>query len=318
MVLLLPLIILPLMVLCQKTELPLHIADNLMLIEGSIHDKTGFFILDLGASGLILNSRHFTGKVEDGLEAVSLNGSQERLKKRVVNFSLGSLSWKNQSATLIPLTHLEKAKKRQILGLVGGKVFRKSKVVIDLGSMQMQIVKKQAPISNYDYNEEVQMPESIIPLRFKSGLPLMEVRINNASFLFGLDTAAEANIVSKKHLPFLENIMSKRRSLLSRDVSGKTKRVLAANLSDIKVGLLKCYPMKTLFTDLSFINQNLAGPSLDGILGFDFFRQFKVAIDFKNSEIRLWRHRSNFQGPLFLASQLVADTSSVFSEKNKR
>gem|GEM_PF-2598929 len=46
--------------------------------------------------------------------------------------------------------------------------------------------------------------------------------------------------------------------------------------------------MNTFLTNLSRINRTQPGSKIDGILGFKCLKQYKVSINFKRREVRLW------------------------------
>jgi hypothetical protein len=60
-----------------------------------------------------------------------------------------------------------------------------------------------------------------------------------------------------------------------------------------------CQPQRLGIVDLDHWNRVTYGPSADGILGYEFLKQFTVGINFKKKEIHLW----DFAQPV---QQLVA------------
>ncbi|MEZ5040434.1 MAG: hypothetical protein R2828_11090 [Saprospiraceae bacterium] len=302
------LLLLPIFTTAQSAKLAITLADKLILIEGKVDDRIGYFLLDLGVSDVILNSAHFEGVISKEKGVYGLNGRLSTAETKRVNLSLGNIQWKNRLTYLLPLNHLEAAKGKEILGLIGGALFNKCKLLIDLSQMTVEIEKASSGESTASYDQHDLAPTSILPFKLKGGMPWVEVRLNHMFFKFGMDTACEYSLISAKLLPFLEDLIFNKREVNSRGVSAKIKQVTAAKLTQLEVGLLTCHPIGILFVDMGLINQNIPGAKLDGILGFDFLRQFKVAINYHTREIGLWRHPSATKHPILLTQEVSRDS----------
>ncbi len=295
--------------LAETVTLPIKLVDKLILIKGVANNQSGYFLLDLGVSDVVLNSAHFKGTKSPDKGFFGINGSSASVETKWVNLSLGTVSWKRRFVHLLPLTHLEEAKGEEILGLIGGKIFSRCELHIDLSKMELQIDKKTDAKASRIFDALPSAPASIIPFKLKGGMPWIEVRINNLFFKFGIDTASEFNLLSTKLYSFVEDSLYNKRIVRSRGISTKIKSVKAGKLAGMEVGLLPCFPMGVLFTEMRIINQNLAGANLDGILGFDLLRQFKVKINYKTKELFLWRHDSSADH-LIILSQFSQGTAS--------
>lgn len=286
--------------MADKARLPIKLVDKLILIEGTVDDETGYFVLDLGVSDLVLNSRYFKGIKNKTADAFGVNGTLTSLETKWISAEFGGLQWKRRVAHILSLKHLEKSKGEKILGLIGGRFFKKCQLLIDLRLMEVEIQKDSdgpaAPFLGKTYTE----PAAILPFKYKGGMPWIEVRIASVAFKFGLDTASEYSLMHEKWLPFVEAVLFNRRTVVSRGISATKKTVTSGKLGSLKVGSLSCYPMSTLFTDMGTINRNLAGANLDGLLGFDLLRQFKVLIDYDRKEIQIWRHSNAKDYPILI------------------
>ncbi len=291
--------------------IPIKLVDKLILIEGTVEDQTGYFILDLGASDIILNSRYYKGSKEKPAEAFGINGRVSAVEKAWTSATFGGVQWKRRLAHILSLRHIEKSKDVKILGLVGGKFFHHCQLLIDLSKMEVGI-SKDANRNILDVQGEgFAEPDGLLPFKYKGGMPWIEVRIASKPFKFGLDTASEFSLMDTKWLPFVDDLLFNRRKVITRGISTKTQSVLRGKLAQLEVGPLSCYPMSTLFTSMSIINQNLTGAKLDGLLGFDFLRQFKVLVDYHRKEILIWRHTLAKGYPLMLSQVLQKDSLRI-------
>ncbi|NRB47741.1 MAG: hypothetical protein HRU41_08695 [Saprospiraceae bacterium] len=297
--------------LAEHAIIPIKLIDKLILIEGTVEDQTGYFILDLGASDIILNSRYYKGRLEKPAEAFGINGTVSAVEKTWASANFGGVQWKRYLTHILSLKHLEKAKGVKILGLVGGKFFRHCQLLIDLSKMEIEIVRGTTN-GTYDLlGDQFSEPDAIIPFKYKGGMPWIEVRIASTSFKFGLDTASEFSLMDTKWLPLVEDLLFNRRQVITRGISAQTKSVLRGKLAQLEIGSLACYPMSTLFTNMSIINRNLAGAKLDGLLGFDLLRQFKVLVNYDHKDIMIWRHKLAKSYPLILTQVKQKDVLRI-------
>lgn len=295
----------------KDAVIPIKLVDKLILIEGTVEDQTGHFILDLGASDIILNNRYYKGSKEKPAEAFGINGTVSEVEKTWATATFGGVEWKRRLAHILSLRHLEKSKGVKILGLVGGKFFHRYQLLIDLSKMEIGI-SRDAKRNVIDLlGDGFIEPDAILPFKYKGGMPWIEVRIASRYFKFGLDTASEFSLMDTKWLPFVEDLLFNRRTVNTRGISSKTKSVLRGKLAQLEVGALSCYPMSTLFTNMRIINQNLAGATLDGLLGFDFLRQFKVLVNYHSKEILIWRHTMSKGYPLVLGQIIQQDSLRI-------
>lgn len=286
--------------MAENARLPIKLIDKLILIEGTIDGKQGYFVLDLGVSDLVLNSHYYKGIKNKAADAFGVNGSLTSLETKWIGAQFGPLIWKRHLAHVLSLRHLEESKGVKILGLVGGRFFKKCQLLIDLHRMEVEVQRSDGRLSLSTLGKYYMEPEAILPFKYKGGMPWVEVRIASVAYKFGLDTASEYSLMHEKWLPSVEAILFNRRRVISRGISATQKTVTSGKLGSIEVGGLSCYPMSTLFTDMGTINRNLAGANLDGLLGFDFLRQFKVVINYDQKEILIWRHSNAKDYPILI------------------
>lgn len=288
------------MSLAQHTKLPIQLVDKLILIEGMVDEQTGYFVLDLGVADIVLNGRYFKGVKDKNRDAFGIHGRLSKVETTWASANFGGIQWKRRLAHIISLKHLEEAKGKKILGLVGGRFFHHYQLLIDLSRMEIEITRDTSEKTLRWLGGNVAEPDAILPFKYKGGMPWIEVHIASTAYKFGLDTASEYSLMHKKWYPFMKGILYNQRNVMARGITATTKKVRKGKLGQLEVGNLACYPMSTLFTDMSMINRNLAGATLDGLLGFDFLRQFKVLVDYHRKDILIWRHLVANHYPILL------------------
>ena len=272
----------------QRAILPIQLAGKLIMLEGSINGKKGNFILDTGASGLVLNDKYYNGNQYHAMKTFGVNGKAARLQTKVVDLQIGKLDWKNVKAALISLEHLEQSKGKTILGLLGASLFHKSELIIDFRNMEIQIsrIDQWTSVKNRGWQNE--NTAAVLPFKLKGGMPAIEVSVNGLIYKFGLDTAAETNLMKARARKKLKHLLSREKTTLLRGVNNAVKKVHSAKLDQMEIGDFQCGLMKTLFTDLNTLNQSARGARIDGLMGFELLRQFKVAINYKDKNISFW------------------------------
>ena len=273
-----------------STVLPFTFAGKLILVEATANGQKGAFILDTGASGLVMNKKYFRGRIDRELDAVGISESETALQSCWIDFELGELSWKKQNAILLSLEYLEQSKGVAVLGLLGSHLFLKHELVLDFQNKELHIKRlKRREVFTLARAAQVP-PTEILPFKTKGGMPWIEVEVSGYTFRLGLDTGAESNLMRERNRRDLLHKLTGEKQMYFRGVGRKVKRVQAGNLRSVRIGRLECQPMETLFADLDYINHNLPGSHLDGILGYEFIHQFKVAINFRDRNISLWEY----------------------------
>ncbi len=267
--------------------LPIQLVGNLILVEGKADHQRGWFVLDTGASALVLNSRYFKGKVNSDLTVTGISDGTTNLETKWVKFALGDLSWSRQQAAILSLEYIEKTKGVKILGLLGSHLFWRHELLLDLQNNTLQIKRVNRSADTW-YAHLSALPRTVIPFRMKGGMPILNIDVEGHGLKLGLDTGAESNLLANKTFQALFNNLTPEEVAAFRGIGKKIRIVPSGYLRDVKVGSLYCRPMKTLFTDMNNINRNLSGTQLDGIVGYEFLRQFFVSINFRSRKITLW------------------------------
>ena len=271
------------------TRIPFQLVDRLIIIEGEINNKKGNFIIDTGSETLILNKKYFDiyqfNYSKKGETSGVLSTIENPLEKTIKNLSFNNLELKNRNSDVIDLSHIEESKKMKLLGIIGYSILKDYEVFIDMYLNQITLTKidnKGDKISQKPYLEEI---IDTINFSLKKHVIVLEAFINKEKLIFGLDTGAEFNQINARiHKKALENFYPKKRVQLT-GASSKKIEVLYGILHRVKLNDQNYFgPMKTIVTNLSNMNKAF-GTKLDGILGYDFFAQKRVIINYKKEKL---------------------------------
>jgi hypothetical protein len=130
---------------------------------------------------------------------------------------------------------------------------------------------------------------SIIPFIMKGEhVIVVPVKINNSDkqYRFMVDTAA-LTVVSRKTA--MELNLPAGVEIVARDTAGGTKPMQLINLDSLRLGGMVVAECAAGILDFSEFGGNLKVPDMDidGLLGSNFLRYFKVTIDYKNKKLHL-------------------------------
>jgi hypothetical protein len=272
-----------------STRIPFKLVDRLIVIEGSIKNKKGDFIIDTGSETMILNKVHF--KIHPYLREKKTETSgilsmvDNPLEKTIKSLSIKDLTLENRNSDIIDLSHIEKSKKMKLLGIIGFNILKDYEVFIDLYLNQITLTKIDK--SGNTLGKDVYLEKIVDSLDFKlkKHTIVIDGFIGKENVRFGLDSGAEFNQINRKiNKKALKHFYPKQRVKLS-GASGKKIEVLYGNL--FRVNLSKTIyfgPMKTILTSLHNMNKAF-GTNLDGVLGYDFFAQKRVIINYQKQKL---------------------------------
>ncbi len=273
----------------NTTRIPFKLVDHLIVIEAQLLDQKGNFIIDTGSESLILNKNHFKGQNSKLNPLKQTTGVidviDNPLEKQLREFIIEDLVIHNMHSDVIDLSHIELSKKMHLLGIIGYDILKDYEVFIDMYLNQITLTKVNAQGEKLDDSVYLEKIIDSIDFKLKKHTIVIEASISNQSLKFGLDTAAEYNQLNKKiNKEALKQFFPKRRIQLI-GASGKKIEVLAGKLYRVKLTETIYFgPMQTILTNLNQMNQAF-GTNLDGVLGYEFFRQQRTIINYKKEKL---------------------------------
>jgi predicted aspartyl protease len=274
----------------SKLTLPMKRAGNLLLIELTVDDQQGNFILDTGAPHLVLNKTYFRnyqsyGAVfASGITGTTGQGDQIRIEQ----LDMGGISFRSVDADRINLNHLEEKKGIKILGLLGLNLFKYLELQINLaeGTVTLyRINKKGLPIELDSLH--VQGARHVLDMENEQGLLILNSKIKNKNVRFYLDTGAESCVLhSGANKKVFESFDVKNTRKLY-GAGGKTLEVVSGYLNNIEIGSIRLRRIPVTVANLNGLS-GVYQTRIDGMLGYEFLAAGIVSINQYTNQIMIW------------------------------
>jgi hypothetical protein len=276
----------------QTTIVSFQFAGKLIVVQGEVLGQKGNFILDTGAHGLILNKTYFDTEHGEWLDVNGTNSSSQIFAIKGCNLNIGEQEWRFQPGYIKDLSHLEEGKNLKILGLLGGDLFDRHILTIDMVQRKLEITRLKKKGDREAYLSRQSDLIEVLPLDLKGVIPFFAIQINGNDLSLGLDTGAEVNILDinlyKKY--YESGRPMKPRNI--RGVNGQIQKTPCLLLEKVKVFSTPLEPMLTTFSSMDNINNYGSSDRIDGLLGFEFLKQLRVGINYKNKELYLFNRNS--------------------------
>ncbi len=271
------------------TRIPFKLIDHLIVVEAELLGKKGNFIIDTGSETLILNKVHFKAfdpyykKSKETSGVIDLVDNP--LEKQLKEFVIQNLTLTNKTSDVIDLSHIEISKKMNLLGIIGYNILKDYEVFIDMYLNQITLSKVDTKGNKLDTKVYLEKIVDSIDFKLNKHTIVLETFVDQYKVNFGLDTAAEYNQLNKSSNRKILKFFHPTRRLKLTGASGKEIEVLAGKLQRVKLSeTIMFAPMATVLTNLNKMNEAF-GTSLDGILGYEFFKQKRTIINYQKEKL---------------------------------
>ncbi len=268
--------------------LPIKRAGNLLLIEAKAGDVEGNFILDLGAPYLVLNRTYFRSYERVyGASASDLTGTVAPVfQTRLPRLQIGELFYEHVDADVADLGEIENRRGAKILGLLGVELFLNLGLTVDLLHDVVYLHRLNEGGDRVEPNDlDLRQPAVAVPFRLMENTVVLDVVIADKALRFALDSGAEVNVLDFNiNRKVLQELKVEKRITLHGAAGGKAE-VLAGTLPEYQLGGRNFKGGKTIVANLEAMGKSGAASSLDGMLGFSFFDQGIVRLNFLTKEL---------------------------------
>ncbi|MBK8487770.1 MAG: aspartyl protease family protein [Chitinophagales bacterium] len=281
-----------------QLTIPLKRVGNLFLLEAKVDSIEGNFILDTGAPNLVLNQTYFrNAKISDGTTASGIGSSNNNIKRLTTDsLTIGDLVFKNITADVIPLGHLENMRGIKVIGLIGAGLFYNLEIEIDANNSVLIIYKidKQGNRIVINENTPILIPDILLPLQLFNNVLLIDGKINGKKLKFVFDSGAEVNVLDYNvHDKVLEFFSLTTRKIISGSTNTKIE-VLNGEIRELEIGTILFKNIPFVVSDLS--NLQLAyGLNIDGILGYEIIAKGKIVINLKRKLFIMYFYKEDDQ-----------------------
>jgi len=268
---------------------PIKRAGNLIIVEATVDNLEGNFVLDTGAPYLVLNETYFRDapRIEDE-DAGGVNGQAgSAFKTYVHNFRILDLQYSRLTADVTDLSAIENGRGIKVLGLLGTRLFSKFALTVDLFHNELYIQRLDERNEIPETERIYRNPYMVTSFKYDNDVVFMKGAINGHSFLFAFDTGAESSLleyrITKKTGEDMEVIS---RSKLT-GIGGSVFEVIYARFDNLRIGNQVFMKNRVLLTDLEKMGR-VYGASIDGVLGYDFFARGIFTINFAKKEFEMY------------------------------
>jgi hypothetical protein len=273
-------------------EIPFDLVNGMIMVKASIDGKDAGFILDTGAPMLVLNEDHSKKEKSftDGQDnlASSCSGTMAVGMATIRHFTWGTLEKENIEALTVDLSHLEKAVGRPVRGLIGFQIFKDREIFIDYTRQRILLLDPQNNLLH-----RAATPLETSSFSMYDHLPILQLDIGGHFFRFGIDTGSEANLIDDCATANIDASLFD--TLKMEEIQGldqKVSIVPVIQLSETRLGHISLKALPYLVIELCHL-EKIHGARIDGLLGYDFFNNLKVSINYPKKEIYFWSLRES-------------------------
>lgn len=257
---------------------------NLMFVKGSVNGRSGYFLFDTGASGLLLNAKYFKAQPGDGVPtgiAGSVSGIRRRLgRAEVQSLQWGGLKMGGVTGELREFSLLEKPAIAPLLGAISYEEVKDCAVSIDWRTRKIQIF-----ATNADGSKKVRAggpaPDVSFSFPMFSHVPMIKVGIGEKEYSLLLDTGAETNMLPDK-LALDGHFKPQGLVKISDGTAASGSTGLAGVVKEVSLG-------DAVFRNVPFTIYRTPYLSNKGFLGAPLLQQGRWEINFRSRQISIWR-----------------------------
>jgi len=261
-------------------------AQPLILLSVEVNDHGPFeFILDTGAGTSLLSTEladKLKVKVLGSKQGQSAGGAVSVSLAKVDSIAVGTARLADLDVGIVDLKQIGAAVGARIDGDLGYNFLKSFRISIDYEKGQLRFDDpRRLDVFNRGGTTEV-------PLRLANPakpLILVDVHANrHGPFQFAIDTGTSTTAITPE---LAKRLRVKTQPIGPGTTAGAQVPVTAGVLSSFMVGGAKIDDMPVVIADFFGPLSDAIGTRLDGIVGYNFLRNYKVVIDYPNERFTL-------------------------------
>lgn len=280
----------PVAVSPKNAKVKFHLAGGaqpLILLPVKVNGQGPFdFIFDTGAGTSLLSSdlaKQLAVKVVGSKEGQSAGGTVAVSLAKVDSLSVGDAKLDDVDVGIVDLSHIGRTIGAKVEGDLGYNFLRHFRLTIDYDRCELQMDNPKR-VENVAGGAKTE-----VPVRLASPakpLILVDVHANGRGpFQFAIDTGTSTTAITPE--------LAKELGISSSPVGPATTGgahvdVTAGVLKSFQVGGARVDDMPVVVADFFAMLSNAIGAKLDGIVGYNFLRNYKVVIDYPNELLSLY------------------------------
>lgn len=245
------------------------------------------FILDTGAGTSLLSpalGQKLGVKIVGSKEGQSAGGAVSVSLARVSSMAVGDASLDDVDVGLVDLSHIGKTVGARIDGDLGYNFLKHFRLTLDYRKQQIRL---DDPKRFESAGRSSAITE--VPMRLANPakpLILVDVYANGRGpFQFAIDTGTSTTAIT----PDLAKQLGLATSSIGPVTTGGAHLDATAGvLSSFQLGGARTNDLAVMVADFFAVLSKVIGAKLDGIVGYNFLRNYKVALDYPNEMLSLF------------------------------
>jgi len=263
-------------------------AQPLIMVPVKVNGKGPFeFILDTGAGTSLLSSelgQKLGVKILGSKEGQSAGGAVSVSLARVNSLAVASAKLTNVDVGLVDLSHIGKTVGANIDGDLGYNFLKHFRITLDYRKNEIRF---EDPKRFELAGRSTAVTEVVMRLAsLAKPLILIDVYANGRGpFQFAIDTGTSTTAITPELAKQLDVASS---PIGAATTGGAPVNVTAGILQSFQVGGARIEQLTVVVADFFAMLSNALGAKLDGIVGYNFLSNYKVALDYPNEKLILF------------------------------
>jgi predicted aspartyl protease len=261
-------------------------AQPLILLPVQVNGDGPFeFILDTGAGTSLLSSdlaKKLKIKIISTKEGQSAGGKISVSLAKVDSLAVGQAKLDDVDVGIVDLTHIGNTIGTKIDGDVGYNFLKHFRITIDYQDCEIRLDEPR-PIERLGRPAKAEVPMRLASLA--KPLLLVDAHANGQGpFQFAIDTGTSTTAIAPE---LAQHLGLKSSPVGPLTTGGAQVNVTAGTLESFKVGRAGVDDLVVVVADFFAMLSQAVGAKLDGIVGYNFLRNFRVVMDYPSEKFRL-------------------------------
>ena len=266
----------------DSVVIPLQKAGNLLLIECTVDGRTGLFILDSGASSLVLNETYFRGlRGTEEVATTGIDGNSSARRSAVNEQRCGNFSCTNLRADVTDLGAIEAKRGVKIHGLFGLDLLRDCNTTLDVRNRVLILRPKEKSA------QRQQKADLTCAIELTDEALFVDVSIAGIAMTWALDTGAELNVIDARvPAEVLAAVRIRKRSMMT-GTAGRDVEVLVGTLERIDLCAKRFDALPVLVTKLDRLGE-VYRRKISGIIGVALLERGVVELNLQTNTFSMY------------------------------
>jgi predicted aspartyl protease len=261
-------------------------AQPLILLPMRVNGAGTFeFILDTGAGTSLLSSdlaKKLNIKIISTKEGQSAGGKISVSLAKVDSLALGHVKLDDVDVGIVDLSNIAKTIGTKVDGDVGYNFLKHFRIAIDYHDCEIRFDEPKR-LERFGRSSKAEVPMRLASLA--KPLLLVDVHANgHGPFQFAIDTGTSTTAIAPE---LAQQLGFKGSPVGPLTTGGAQVNVTAGTLESFQVGGARIDDLIVVVADFFSMLSQAVGARLDGIVGYNFLRNFRVVIDYPGEKFRL-------------------------------